>query len=213
MWLEVHLSEEKRRGEKTIENGRPNGPNVSFPFPFQLTVSRCELQQPTKPTAQLFFSIPAAVSLSLCGRTAISWPFRLLCFRSSLKIQMTSRPHLPFPSLLPSIGLSTAADSITSFSSLKKQLALSPLLSSRRHPRFIWTRFYTVATSRPHAGKVKLKNWPHSSVRRVGVRTGWFTVPIDRGFLCEVNWRLRETRVTSRQGRQTVLSFLCDKIL
>ena len=32
-------------------------------------------------------------------------------------------------------------------------------------------------------------------------------------FVAEVNWKLRETRVTSRQGRQTTLSFLCDKIL
>ena len=32
-------------------------------------------------------------------------------------------------------------------------------------------------------------------------------------FVAELNWRLWETRVTSRQGRQTALLFLCDKIL
>ena len=61
---------------------------------------RCELQQPTN---QLFHSgTVSLLSLSVDGRghrgrTAISWPFRLLCFRSSLKIQMTSRPARPAP--------------------------------------------------------------------------------------------------------------------
>ena len=32
-------------------------------------------------------------------------------------------------------------------------------------------------------------------------------------FVVEVNWRFRETKVMSRQGRQTALSFLYDKIL
>ena len=39
------------------------------------------------------------------------------------------------------------------------------------------------------------------------------TVLIARGFWYEVNWRLRELRVTSRQGRQTAMSFLCDIFL
>ena len=51
----------------------------------------------------------------------------------------------------------------------------------------------------------------------VAVRGRWrprLSLSIARGFCHRsINWRLRETRVTSRQGRQTALSFLCDKIL
>ena len=38
----------------------------------------------------------------------------------------------------------------------------------------------------------------------------WCEIRIRYGFYY---WRLRETRVTNRQGRQTALSFLCDKII
>ena len=137
---------------------------------------RCELQQPTN---QLFHSgTVSLLSLSVDGRrhrgrTAISWPFRLLCFRSSLKIQMTSRParpHLPsFSPPIPSIGLSAtaaaAADSITSFSSLKKAACLpaslrfsGTLLSSLPSPFHL--NPILSGSDRPHAGKVKWKNRP-----------------------------------------------------
>ena len=41
----------------------------------------------------------------------------------------------------------------------------------------------------------------------------YLRIPSLEDFVTEVDWRLRETRVTSRQGRQTALSFLCYKIL
>ena len=122
----------RREEEENQSRNGPNGPNVSFSIP--IPINRFSMRTATtKPTFPFQLSRPSSLSQShsLCGRTAISWPFRLLCFRSSLKIQMTSRPHLPSRSSLPfssppSIGLSAAAaaaDSITSFSSLKKLLA------------------------------------------------------------------------------------------
>ena len=101
------------------------------------------------------------------ARTAISWPFRLLCFRSSLKIQMTSPPRRAAPAPPPFPHLS-AADSITSFSSLKKKLlALSPLSSLLSSPPLGLSSVsfeldsVRYGSDRPHAGKVKLKYRPH----------------------------------------------------